>query len=105
MSKVRDYILSQIPSYEDFWKHKDLIAFVVCSESFHYPEDEYGKELEPDFDEVIVVVEKDWLFQYMKDKSIQNPLDYLQHEYISDDSIDWLENAIINKKVITISFN
>ena len=104
MNKVRKGILESIKPYVDFWKHKDLIAFCVCGEYLAYFDDN-GDEFEADFDELVVVVEKDWLFDLMKEQGIENPLDYLQSEYISDDSIVWFEDAVIDGKVVMVDFN
>ena len=100
MNKVRDDILRSIGFYKEFWKHKDLAAFCVCSESFTC-EDE-GK---PDFDELTVVVEKDWLYNFMKEHGIENPLDYLQNEYTTDDSIIWFNEAGKENKVVMVDFD
>ena len=104
MNKVRKRILESIKPYADFWKHKDLIAFCVCGEYFAY-EDENGNEIEPDFDELVVVAEKDWLFDFMRKYEIGDPLDYLQNEYTSDDSNVWFEEAVEQSKIIMVDFN
>lgn len=104
MNKVRKKILDNIEPYMDFGKHKDLIAFCVCSEYFVY-NDEMEDEILPDFDELIVVVEKDWLFDFMKKYEIVDPLDYLQNEYTSDDSSVWFDEASEQGKVVMVDFN
>lgn len=101
MNKVREKILKDMPLYMDFGEHKDLIAFCVCSEYFMDFDDE-DNGIEPDFDEVVAIVEKDWLFNYM---DMENPLEYLQNEYTSDDSIDWFDEAIRCNKVVMVGFN
>ena len=101
MNAIRKRILSSITRYPNFTEYKDLIGFCICGEYFMNSEDE-DNDIEPDFDEVVVIVEKDWLFQYMK-KS--NPLEYLQNEYTSNDSFDWFSEAIIQQKVVMIEFN
>lgn len=104
MNAVREKILEDITPYAEFARHKDLIAFTVGEGYFNY-DYETGTELEADFGEVIVVVEKDWLFEHMKNSGVQNPLDYLQNEYTWDDSIEWFESANINGKVVAVDFN
>ena len=101
MNAVRKRVLLSLTEYDSFPEHKDLIAFCVCSESFEDFEDEENG-IYPDFDEVVAVVEKDWLFSYM---DMENPLEYLQSEYTSDDSIDWFDEAIRQNKLVMISFN
>jgi hypothetical protein len=101
MNAVRERILTGMTPYKDYAKHKDLISFCICSENFMNIEDEENG-IEADFEEVIAIVEKDWLFDYMK---MENPLEYLQNEYTSDDSIDWFDEALRNNKVVMISFN
>ena len=88
MNAVRERILIGIKPYLEFSEHKDLISFCVCSECFEdweEIEEGYGA----DFDELVVVVDKEWLFDYMKKDRIENPLDYLKNEYTSDDSYEW----------------
>lgn len=101
MNAVRERILIDITPYKDFAEHKDLIAFCVCSECFMDGEDE-NNGVEADFNEVIAIVEKDWLFDYM---DVENPLEYLQNEYTSDDSIDWFDEALRQNKVVMVGFN
>ena len=104
MNQVRKNILNSIKPYVDFWKHKDLTAFCVCGEYLAYFDDD-GNEFESDFDELVVVVEKDWLFEFMKEHEIENPLDYLQNEYTSDDSSVWFDEAVEQSKVVMVDFN
>lgn len=101
MNIVRERILLGITEYKEFAEHKDLISFCVCSECFMDCEDE-DNGIEADFSEVIVIVEKDWLFDYM---AMENPLEYLQNEYTSDDSIDWFDEAIRHNKVVMVGFS
>ncbi len=101
MNTVRQRIVLSIPEYIEFAEHKDLIAFCVCSEWFMDCEDE-EEGIEADFDEVIAIVEKDWLFEYM---DMENPLEYLQNEYTSDDSINWFDEAIRQQKIVMVGFN
>lgn len=101
MNTVRQRIILSIPEYLDFWKHKDLISFCVCSEYFMDCEDDENG-IEADFNEVIAIVEKDWLFEYM---DMEDPLEYLQNEYTSDDSIEWFDEAIRQNKIVLVGFN
>lgn len=104
MNAVRKRVIADVKPYMEFAEHKDLIAFVIGEGYFSY-DYETDTELESDFAEVIVVVEKDWLFEYMKNGGVENPLDYLQNEYTSDDSIEWFINANIYGKVVAVDFN
>ena len=52
-----------------------------------------------------MVVEKDWLFSFMKEYDIENPLGYLQNEYTSDDSLVWFDRANKQGKVVMVDFN
>ena len=101
MNAIRERILLSIPKYLDYAEHKDLISFCICAEYFGDWEDEENG-IEPDFNEVVAVVEKDWLFDYM---DMENPLEYLQNEYTSDDSIEWFDEAIRQDKVVMVAFN
>lgn len=104
MNKVRENILSMIKPYSDFYKHKDLIAITIGADyfSYDYVSDE---ELEVDFSELVVVIEKGWLFELMKENDIEDPLHYLQNEYTWDDSYEWFERASSEGKVVVIEFN
>ena len=107
MNTVRERILIGIKPYLKFAEHRDLISFCVCSECF-----EDWEEVEEnngngcaDFSELIVIVDKEWLFNYMKKDGIENPLDYLQNEYTSDDSYDWFMDAKETGNIVLVSFN
>lgn len=101
MNAVRERILNSITLYKDYEEYRDLISFTICCEYFMNVEDE-DNGINADFDEVVAVVEKEWLFNYM---DMENPLEYLQNEYVSDDSIDWFNNALKNNKVVMVGFN
>lgn len=110
MNKVRERILKEVAEekYQDYEKHRDLISFCVCDGYFDYNADT-DEEEESDFDEVIVVVEKDWLFNLIKQNN-NFKMDYevrsfLQEEYTSDDSIKWYEEAILSHKIVMVDFN
>jgi len=105
MNKIRKQILQNIPEYIDFSKHKDLIAFCVCGECF----DGSSPDEEADFSELIVIVEKDWLFSLVKKTenlvTDKQALKFLQEEYTSEDSKYWFDESIREKKIATVSFN
>lgn len=98
---IKKRILRVMEPYIDFNKHKDLIAFSVCGESFS----DYESEIEADFNELVVITEKDWLFDIMKKDGIKNPLKYLQEEYTSEDGFYWFNKAALAKKVVCVDFN
>lgn len=104
MNAVRSRVLEDMKPYLDFAQHKDLIAITIGADYFSY-DCENDEELEADFVEVVVAVEKDWLFAVMLKEEIENPLDYLQNEYTWDDSFVWFENAKANGKVAVVEFN
>lgn len=98
MNQVRERILLNLTPYTGLSEHKDLISFCVSCEYFT----DYGDKEEPDFNEIVVIVEKEWLFEHMQ---VENPLEYLRNEYTSDDSIEWFEDALTSHKVVMVSFN
>lgn len=104
MNEVRKKVLDCIKPYLDFSKHKDLVAFTVGADYFSY-DHETDTELEADFVEIIVAVEKDWLFKTMLAEEIEDPLDYLQNEYTWDDSYEWFVSAKIHGKIAVVEFN
>lgn len=101
MNEVRERVLSSVTKYLDFSEHKDLVAFCICSEQFANCEDEENG-IEPDFNDVIAIVEKEWLFDYM---DVENPLEFLKNEYTGDDSIDWFIEAGRVHKIAVVDFN
>lgn len=101
MNEVRERILIGLTPYTNFSEHKDLISFCVSSECFEDWEDEEN-DIEADFTELIVVVEKDWLFEYMGE---ENPLEYLKNEYTSSDSIGWYDEANRLGKIVMVAFH
>lgn len=104
MNEVRQRILDDIKPYVDFAEHKDLVAFTVGADYFSY-DHETDAELETDFAEVLVAVEKDWLFEHMKNNGVENPSDYLKNEYTGDDSHEWFIRASMFGKIALIEFN
>jgi hypothetical protein len=104
MNEVRKRVLEGRKSYVNFSKHKDLAVFTVGGDYFNY-DLETDTALETDFYEIIVVVEKDWLFDLMRKQDIENPLDYLQNEYTWDDSIEWFESAKEEDMIVAVEFN
>ena len=110
MNNVRKRILKEVEdaNYTDFWKHSDLIAFCVCEADFCY-NPETDEEEESDFNEVLVVVEKKWLFNLIKQteefKTDEDVRRFLQEDYTSDDSKVWFEEAVLAKKIVAIDFN
>lgn len=106
MNLVREKVIEQADckGYKEFAEYKDLIAFTLGAEYFTY-DYETDETLEADFDEVIVVVEKNWLFDLMYDSGIFNPREFLQLEYIFDDSYEWFCEAVYENKIVMIDFN
>lgn len=103
MNIVREKILKNVNPYKDFTKYKDLIAFSIGADYFTY-DYETDTDFEADFDEIVVTVEKDWLFDHMVKEGIEKPLEYLQNEYTWDDSIDWFYEANEVNKIVTVEF-
>lgn len=102
MNAVRERILldahESLSNYP-FSEHRDLIAFCVCSGfMLDYEED----DSDADFEEVIAVVDKDWLFDFME---VDDPRDYLVNEYTSDDSIVWYDEANRTGHLAMAAFN
>jgi hypothetical protein len=104
MNAVRERVMENMKPYLDFAKHKDLIAITIGADYFNY-DSEADVELEADFGEVVVAVEKDWLFATMLAEGIEEPLYYLQNEYTWDDSFVWFEDAKTSGKVAVVEFN
>lgn len=110
MNAVRERILKEVSpfKYEDFEKHKDLIVFCISDECFCYNPDT-GNEDESDFCELVVLVERDWLFNLIKKengfKTNKEARRFLQEEYTSEDSKDWYDLALLENKIVMVSFN
>lgn len=103
MNAVRERVMADMKPYLDFAQHKDLIAITVGADYFTY-DSEADIDIEADFYEVAVAVEKDWLFASMLADGIENPVEYLQEVYTWDDSFVWFENAKICGKIAVIEF-
>lgn len=107
MNAVRERVLMGITPYLELSEHKDLISFCIdgeCFEDSDEIEENAGNSV-ADFSEVIVIVEKDWLFNQMRHEGIENPLNYLREEYVSDDSYEWFIEAKGQGKVVLVGFN
>lgn len=107
MNEVRQRILidvnKSITNYP-INEHRDLIAICVCDGYFGDVDDDENK-IEADFNEVIAIVDKDWLFANMKTEGIEDPRDYLINEYTSDDSSAWFDEANRAGMIAMVSFN
>lgn len=111
MNKVRERILNEVKNfyYQDFSLHKDLTVFSVCNGYYEWNPDTYTEDV-ADFNELLVVVEKDWLYNRIKmendnivtDEDVQQ---FLQNEYTSDDSSDWYDAALMERKIVMVDFN
>lgn len=107
MNAVRERVLMGITPYLALSEHKDLISFCIdgeCFEDSDEIEENNGNSV-ADFNEVVVIVEKDWLFEQMRQEGIENPLNYLREEYVSDDSYEWFIEAKGQGKVVLVGFN
>lgn len=81
--------------------HRDLISFCVGVEYLC----DVDEEATADFSEIIAIVDKDWLFDYMSNNlGIRNPRKFLQEEYTFDDSIIWFKKAIKENHLMAIVF-
>ena len=108
---IRKAIEDLLNPYLDYYKHNDLISFVIGredtkqlyneSDAEYLSLDEYEQLV--DFEEMIVFVEKDWLFDYMYSCGIFNPREFLREEYVSE-GVDWFLRANEVNKVVHIWF-
>ena len=93
--------ISIAPELEKKYSKQDIMEF-YCNPATDTDE-------ESDFYELSVVVEKEWLFEFIKStldfKTDEEVRKYLQEEYTSDDSIAWYDEAIEAKKVVMVDFN
>lgn len=109
MNEVRKNILKDVgtSNYTDFGLYKDLISFCVCEGYFSY-DTENDVELEADFEEVVVVVEKEWLFSLIKSteqfETDAEVVTFLNEAYTSDDSINWYSDALLAHKIVAVRF-
>lgn len=111
MNKVRERILNEVNKfyYQDFSLHNDLAIFSVCNGYYEWNSDTYTEEI-ADFNELLVVVEKDWLYSRIKTENDDIVTDedvrkFLQNEYTSDDSSDWYDAALMERKIVMVDFN
>lgn len=108
---IRKAIEGLIYPYLEFGKYRDLIAFVVGREDakqlYNESNAEYLSLVEydafVDFEEMIVFVEKDWLFDYMYSCGIPHPREFLREEYVSE-GVDWFLRANEAHKVVHVWF-
>ena len=106
MNNIRKQILDEFAQhhYVDFWKHKDLVAMCVCGAYI-------ADENECDFEEVVFVLEKEWLLTRLKKEEQFEDFDseklqkWLQDTYTSGDS-EWIFNeAMKANKIVMVDFN
>lgn len=88
-----------------FGEHNELLGLVVCAENFY---DDYEKQ---EFDEVVFAVEKEWLINYLNEKSLRVDWDgdrvkqWLIEEYTSDDSYEIFYAAMEDHAIAILEFN
>mgnify|MGYP004715368139 FL=1 len=108
MNKARERILKEVEEAKckNLDRHKESATFSVCDGYMSFNPDT-NEEEESDFNEVIVTVEKDWLFDLIKrtKKLAGNEIQkFLQEEYTSDDSSTWYEEARLAEKIVAVDF-
>ena len=107
MNPVRQRILldvNQSLRQYPYHKHPDIVMISVSAEWFDDIEDEQD-DIKPDFNEVIVGIDKKWLWKQMKSEGITKPRAYLVNNYTNDDSGNWFDEANRNQKIAYIGFN
>ena len=109
MNKVRERILKEVAGVKcpDGAKKRELISFCVC-DGYFVGNSNTDEGEETDFDEVTIIVEKDWLFSLIKRtenfRTDDEARRFLQEEYTSDDSSVWYEEALLANKIVGVSF-
>ena len=87
-------------SYLEFGLHKDLKALCLLP----YSEDE--EFYNPDYEELVYVVPKDWLSENAKELfNVTNLDNWLQNEYTSDESEVLFSKALSERMVVMVEFN
>lgn len=106
-SEVQDRILLGISTcpYADWAAHKDFINLTVPVEVFLDITESEDDSFDPGFNELLVFIEKEWLFEKMRKEGIEDPHKFLCEEYDSENAINWYEDALSARKVAMISFN
>jgi hypothetical protein len=91
--------------YTKFAEHNELIALIVCAESF------YGDDERKEFDELLFAVEKDWLINYLNTYrdwikwDFEEVQRWVQNEYASDDSHEIFCDALLENAIVMLQFN
>lgn len=111
MNKVRERILNEFSKmrYPYLSLYMDLVVFSICNGYLEWNPDTYTEE-EADFNELLVVVEKDWLYNRIKMENDDIVTDedvrkFLQDGYTSDDSSNWYKDALMERKIVMVDFN
>lgn len=94
--REKNKILSRIKECDSYKEFNDLVAFSVGAT--------YLCIEETSFQEIVVAVEKEYLFHLMQEQGIEDPIDYLKNEYTWDDSIIWFERAAEEGKIAVTEF-
>lgn len=103
---IRQMVLGH--PYMAFSEHKDLSALAICADVWY--EKVFGSESTDmlDFEEIVFVVEKEWLENFCKDTFEIEPEDlqrWLQEEYDSYDSMRIFNVAVKAGKVVMVDFD
>lgn len=96
---IKEKIINEIENISTVPNYVDLISFSICGEYF---------DEDADFDEVIVVVEKDWLLNHIvkteQFKDTDASMEFLKNDYTSDESYEWYASALVEKKIVAVNF-
>lgn len=97
--ELKEYFKNAHKDYKAFHEHRDLISFSVSGEYFFDLSEQIA------FNELLVVVDKEWLFTYMKQNDIADPLNYLKERYTSEDAYKWYKEAKEEEQIVSIIVN
>lgn len=107
MTQVQQRILLDLGCnlYTQWSDHNDMINITVPVECFLDIEEQEREGFDPGFNELMVIIEKDYLYGMMRRQGIADPHKYLVEDYSSDDAISWYDEALNDHKIVMVTFN
>lgn len=107
-NKVRKYVKSLVKPYE--WKYDtiEMVSFALGEHYFSY-DSENVQWIDADFQKVIIITEKRWLLDLIKDENEnintdEEAIKFLKEQYTYDDSNIWFNVAREEGKIIAVDF-
>lgn len=99
-NKIREKVEKEIPLYNGDRNKANHAGFYLDASFFEKSKEEGSA----DFKELLIIVEKSWLFRLMRKSRIRYPELYLTKAYTPEDAVKWYKAACKEQKIVSVRF-